>query len=309
MTIESSGEGRLTPMMTGNLEVKQATITRPIGMDSGPSTLTLPSENPRWFCNIAIDAPKKIMFKNPGLNVELGGRVVLKRDKSGLFLRGELQALRGSYTLYNNKFTITDGIFDFSTSTAFRPEMNINAYTLYRRRSEEDHRIFLNLSWPKEEREPKVSLSYDQPGYSETDIWKMLGGTYVPSGGEDGGSWDPTGTAQSIASTYFERILNAQMSDITVDVETGMTGSSGSSQDVEYQTTIAIGKYLSDDLYLRYRQGLSVTSEREVDIEYRIGHMIIFRSEYIKHSQQLVQGSSRKSTDEINFDIKFRLEY
>jgi hypothetical protein len=74
--------------------------------------------------------------------------------------------------------------------------------------------------------------------------------------------------------------------------------------------TIAVGRYMSEDLYLKYQQGLSVTSAREVDIEYRISNLFLLRSQIIKHqAPRGISGSSRRTTDEINFDLKFRIEY
>lgn len=304
-----SGDKPLTPVLSGQLQIKQATITRSLAADTdgAPSPLTMPSESPSWFCDLEIVAPKKIFIKNPGLNMELGGDVILKRDKSGVYLRGELNVLRGSYALYNNKFTITDGLFNFSAATAMRPEIDLNAYSLYRM-GDEEHRIFLNLSWPQDKKEPKVTLSSDSPGYSETDIWKMMGGTYVASGRSESG-WDAAGTAQNIAGNYLEGVLNAQMHDLTIDLESRTLDGSGGTQRPEREMTIAIGKYLSEDLYLKYRQGLSISSEREVDIEYRIGTMLILRSEIIRHSGRQLLGKSSQAADEINFDIKLRFEY
>ncbi|MBI4721197.1 MAG: translocation/assembly module TamB domain-containing protein [Chitinivibrionia bacterium] len=313
VSVVSRGEGGnpLAPVVTGRLQVKQATITKSLAGDGGSEqSLFMPSENPGWYCDLDIEAPKKIFVKNPGLHMELGGNVILKRDQSGLYLRGELNILRGSYALYNNKFTITGGTFNFSTATALRPEINVDAYSLYRM-GDEEHRIFLNLSWPKDKQEPQVTLSSDSPQYSETDIWKMMGGTYIASGGTSAESerWDAAGTAQNLASNYLEGVLNAQMNDLTIDVESRTVNGLDNARRPEREMTIAVGKYLSEDLYLKYRQGLSIATEREIDIEYRIGTMVILRSEIIRHSGMQLLGKSAQATDEINFDIKLRFEY
>ena len=72
---------------------------------------------------------------------------------------------------------------------------------------------------------------------------------------------------------------------------------------------IAFGRYLSQDVYLKYRQGITYTTERQVDIEYRISNMFLLRSEIIRRSSRGIRGKSRQVTDEVNFDIKFRFEY
>lgn len=52
-----------------------------------------------------------------------------------------------------------------------------------------------------------------------------------------------------------------------------------------------------------------MTSERQVDIEYRISNLVLLRSEIIQYSNKGLAGKDRPGTDEINFDIKFRWEY
>ena len=304
--------GKLVPSVSGSVEVKEAVITRTLAMNEGPpSPLTMPTESPSWLCHLDIFAPKNVWVRNPEVSMELGGDLVLKRDPKGLYFRGEMRVLRGSYTLYNNKFRITEGTFDFAMANALRPVMNLDAYTAHRRSGDVEEQIFLNLSWPADEKEPKITLSYSEPGYSETDIWAMLGGQVVAgSGGLDAdGAFDAGGTATNLASNYLERILNAQMSDMTIAVESGPMGSTGSTSGTEREMSIAIGKYLYEDLYLAYRQGITITSARQIEVEYRLSNMLLLRSEIIQYSTKGIQGSSRQTTDEINVDIKFRYEY
>lgn len=303
-------DGKLIPKIEGSVDVKEAQILRLLGESAGGGSTSGPTASPEWLCDLDIAAEKNVWIRNPDITMELGGEVVLKRDQRGLYLRGQLQVLKGSYKIYNNKFQLTDGTFDFSKTNSLRPEMFLNAYTPYRREGDREHRIYLNLSWPSDKQEPQATLTYDEPGYSETDIWKMLGGTYVsPTSGEGGDNWDAAGAAQGIATNYLERMLNAQMTDVTIDVESRAPGGRSTAANGEREMSIAIGKYLSEDLYFRYRQGISWRSDREVDIEYRISNMVIIRSEIIRHSGKLFLGQRRQATDEINLDIKLRYEY
>jgi hypothetical protein len=303
-------DGKLIPKVEGSVTVREAQILRLLGESGGGGNNSGPTASPGWLCNLDIDAEKNVWVRNPDITMELGGEVVLKRDEQGLYLRGQLQVLKGSYKIYNNKFQLTDGTFDFSKTNTLRPEMFLNAYTPYRREGDREHRIYLSLSWPSDRLEPQVTLSYDEPGYSETDIWKMLGGTYVsPASGEGSDNWDAAGAAQGIATNYLERMINAQMTDVTIDIESRAPGGGSFSNGGEREMSIAIGKYLSEDLYLRYRQGISLRSDQQVDIEYRISNMVIIQSEIIRHSGKLFLGQRRQATDEINLDIKLRYEY
>jgi hypothetical protein len=302
-----------TPMITGQVQVQQAVITKPIGREDGsPSGAALPTESPAWLCNIDIDAPNNVWLRNPDLNMELGGKMIVRRDVQGLYFRGDMSVLRGSYTLYNNKFRIISGRIDFS-QTGLRPSTTLNAYTPHRVAGQPEHRIFLDLTWPADKKEPTIALSYDSPGYSETDLWKMLGGQVVtgdPWLAGTGAVGAATGTAQHLASNYLERILSAQMRDVTVDVESRPVDQAGGTTNGQRELIIGVGRYLGEDLYLNYRQGLTLSSAREVDVEYRISNLLLLRSEIIRHQgPKGIPGKSRQSSDEINFDLKFRIEY
>lgn len=305
-------QGRSVPSVTGSLDVKEAVITRTLAAQEGPpSPLFIPTESPSWLCNLELHAPKNVWIRNPEVTIEMGGDLVLKRDQTGLYLRGDLSVLRGSYTLYNNRFRITEGRFDFATATTLRPGISLDAYTPYGRVGEVEQKIFLNLSWPADENEPKITLSYSEPGYSEADIWAMLGGQVVTGGAAfaQGGAWNAGETATSLASSYLERILNAQMSNMTIAVETNPVGQATGTGGRENEVSIAVGRYLSEDLYLNYRQGLRISSARQLDVEYRLSSMLLLRSEIIQYYQKGLEGTSRQATDEINFDLKFRWEY
>ena len=286
---------RRVPNITGRLKIEQAEIeyTFESAGAGRPSAITLPSASPKWICSIDLDADNNLWVRNPDMNIELAGNLILKRDAQGLYLRGELNALRGSYTLYNNKFTLIDGTLDFSAAEVARPEVSINAYTPYRVENGEERRIYLSLNWKRDQKEPEIQLSYDDPGYYESDLWRMLGGTDIAGG---------------LAANTLEKLLNEQMSGITIHVDRQSTGrTSGGAP--ESEMVIGVGKYLWEDLYLTYRQGLTVTADQTVEVEYRLRNMIFLRSGIIRHSNPRYYGSILRSTDEYNLDVKFRWEY
>jgi hypothetical protein len=285
---------RRIPNITGGLTVRQAEILYTFE-SSGQrrSTVMMPTAAPGWLCTIDLDIHKNLWARNPDMNVELAGQLILKRDHSGLHLRGDLSALRGWYTVYNNKFEVIDGTLDFSAAEGFRPEIFINAYTPYRVENDRESRIYLTLTWPRDKIEPEIQLSSDQPGYYESDLWRMLGGEDIAGG---------------LAANTLEKLLNQQMSGVTVYVDHRAT-SRGTSGDLENEMMIGVGRYLWQDLYLTYRQGLTLTGDQAVEVEYRLRKMIYIRSGIIRHSNPRLLGNVVRSTDEYNLDVKFRWEY
>jgi autotransporter translocation and assembly factor TamB len=99
------------------------------------------------------------------------------------------------------------------------------------------------------------------------------------------------------------------MEGITIELEAGR-GTGDAAGTVDYRDTkIAIGKYLSQGLYVKYKQGLSITSAMQIEVEYRISNLFLIRSEVLRYSEKAIQGNIPRTTEEINVDLKLRWEY
>ncbi len=291
-------EGHKIPLITGSLDVREASIYMELTAGTeATGALTLPTDEPGWICSVDLHGPKNVWVRNPDLNVEMAGDVILKKDERGMYFRGDMAVLRGSYRVYGYKFTITSGTMDFSAAETLRPAMFIEAYTPHHTGDGPDRNIYLTLSWPYDRKEPEISLAYDEPGYSEADIWNMLGG--------------PTMFASGMATNTLERLINAQMTGFNVDVEQRSiedTAQPGAST-LEQETLIGVGRYLWEDIYFQYKRGLSVGSEQEVNVEYRLSNKFLIRSQYIYNSRRNRAGIAGQNTDEFNLDLKYRFEY
>jgi hypothetical protein len=182
-------DGRRIPRITGRLAIKEADITMDITQREGGASgadFTRPTASPNWLAAVDIDAAKNVWIRNPDLSVELEGDLILNRDERGLYFRGDMSILRGNYYVYGNKFQITDGTFDFSASETLRPSMQINAYTPYvgsRDFTGPEQNIYLSLSWPYDQKEPRIKLTFEgAPGYSDAEIWALLAGNNIGAG-------------------------------------------------------------------------------------------------------------------------------
>jgi translocation and assembly module TamB len=288
-------DGRRIPQITGDLYIREAVIRKDLASGDGgtASEFTLPTDRPDWVCRVDLNAAKNVWIRTPDLTVEMEGDVILNRDERGLYFRGDMSVLRGSYTLIGNKFTITEGTLDFSASETLRPSIEIDAYTPYYGDEETTRsNIYLSLSWPYDQKEPRVRLSFEGgPGYSESDIWRMLGRNKVGAG---------------IATSALERAINEQVTGgFTVNVDQRAVEDSKTPGETE--TRIGVGKYLWEDVYLQYRRGLSVESEQEVNVEYRLRNRLLLRSQVIYNSRRSTL--TGKNTDEYNLDLKYRFEF
>ncbi len=295
--------GRTLPLINGSVKVKEAEVYYDLGSFSASSeagTLELPA----YIAEIDLAIPGNTWIRTPDARVELQGNVTLYHDGKGTYLRGELNVVRGSYNVYGNKFTITSGKIQFVYAGSTRPVVDLEAET----RDPGGRRIYLTFQWHQDDLEPRLSLRHEDPGYSETDIWKMLGGGVVQGEGA-GASWDAQGTAQNLAANYIERALNSQMEGVTIELEGGRGASELSGTGDYRDTKIGIGKYLSQGFYVKYKQGLSISSARQIEVEYRISNLFVIRSEVIRNYEKAIQGNSPKTSDEINVDLKLRWEF
>ena len=273
-------------------------------MDELTSSGSSGADNPSVLALVDLDIPGNAWIKTPDASIEMRGDLTLHHDTRGTYLRGKLDLVRGFYNVYGNRFNVRSGQLEFVHAGGFRPVVDIEAETL----DPEGRKIFLSLLWMQDDVEPKVTLVHEDPGYSETDIWKMLGGGTVGApGGQE--SWDAMGTAQGLAANYLERVLNSQMQGITIELDTEGVQNGTANGAADKQTMVAVGKYLSEGLYVKYRQGLAISTARQIEVEYRISRLFLIRTQLIKHSETAMKGESTRSTDEYNVDLKLRWEF
>jgi hypothetical protein len=296
-------EGKVIPAITGSCEVKSSELSYDISSFSS-SQQTASAGPPTWFAAVDLKVPGNTWVRTPDARVELQGDITLRHDDKGTYLSGELNLVRGWFNVYNNKFNITSGKLQFILAGSTRPVIDIEAETP----DPEGNMIYLTFQWHQDDLQPRLSLRDENPAYSETDIWKMLGGGVVAQEGQ-GTSWSARNTAQGLAANYIERLLNSQMEGLTIEVESGSAANPTPGMEDFSNTRIGIGKYLSEGLYVKYKQGLSISTAREIDVEYRISNLFLLRSEMIRYSEKTIQGNSPQTSDEISVDLKFRWEF
>jgi hypothetical protein len=296
-------DGKVIPSLLGDLKVNKVELYYDLG-EIGDGENGAVMSTPSWTAELNLDMEGEARIRTSDANVELLGDVVLYHNRKGTYLRGTLKLNRGWYNIYNNKFRVNSGTLVFAHAGKSMPIVNIEAETF----DPEGKRIYLTILWDENDPQPRLSLRHEESGYSETDIWKMLGGGIV--GSQDGSEtgWDALGTMQNLATNYFENILNSQMEGFTVSLEQSNQAQSSGSMAGEKETMLAVGKYLSQGLYVKYKQGLSVFNERNFEVEYRISDLFLIRSEYM-HSDKVFLGESRRNSDEVNFDVKMRWEF
>ncbi len=257
-----------------------------------------PTVAPVLSYNLDVRAEQNLLLVNTEADLELSGELVLSNTPAGQDISGELSTLRGSYFVFGNRFQIVQGELDFSSADDINPKIDIVAEARHR-----DDQIEIHIT--NTFAEPEIEVISEQ-GYSREDVLRILMG--LPVGGEDGSSGGTAGTAVAgrVGAELLNRLERVVSDELTGLVDFGLENRNleGNTGDVE--TRWRIGRYLPGGFYISYNQGLSMDSDREVALEYRLYKRLYLRSEVVNRGSEF---ANEGLVNEYNVDIRFRYEY
>jgi translocation and assembly module TamB len=189
--------------------------------------------------------------------LEAVGDMQLKKEPKGPFTyHGVLQVTRGLVILLGKRFNILRGNVDFAGRDEPNPMVDAAV-------SLQAGKILARISVTGDAFNPHVQVS-SEPPMSQADILS----TIVfgrPAQNLDQGQSDQL-SAQALAllgqrgAREIGQLLSPQLAPDVVTVH----------QEAQYGSSLEAGKYLSPDLYLRYRHNLSTEGGQNVGLEYRI---------------------------------------
>ncbi len=308
--------GNVVPNYSGRVEVHQAEITRELPRSGKREA---PTAFPTWTAELAIEAGNNVWVRNSDAEIELEGSVLFKKSSRGMTFLGDVQTIRGRYFLYNHEFRITEGTLEFADVTDIRnARMEVRAETEV---ATEEGRERVTLDITGTIAKPYLAAT-SESGYSEPEIFRLLA-LGDEAGAEDQGTATPFSRALArswgrILARKFGSELARSLGLDEVEIEPG-PGDPGAREFVE-GARVGVGKYLSDRLYLKYKQSLAVNPlkgdssggsggavtrseaelpDRQLLLEYRLS-----RSFSLDGEASVVNGKSY-----FNFDVKFRHRY
>jgi autotransporter translocation and assembly factor TamB len=203
--------------------------------------------------------------------------------------------------VFNNTFTVVRGRLDFSRDVGVMPNVDIDAETRVRLRSQASsssvvERITVHATGPVTAME--VSFS-SESGYPREAIERMLLGL-APYPDEQADQNALANTSISVGFNYIEREI-AQEVDIfdTIEIDQIQRQEAGNPG---LDPLIGVGKYVGTDLYIKYAQGLN-QNDRDILLEYQITNHLLLQTE-IRRRVDEYQGDAT-----YNLDFKYRFEY
>jgi autotransporter translocation and assembly factor TamB len=251
--------GRERPLLSGQVTVSRALISRPMNSSSRAAPGTAP---PSFDTDLTVNIPKNCWMRNEAAEVELRGQLRVIQNLEGLGMLGGLETIRGSYFFYGNTFHVDRGLVTFDDQYEIDPQLDVRAWTQVDRER-------VDLAIGGRLKSPSITLT-SSSGYSEHDILSLL--AIHRSAGE----LDTLGTgdvvvqqAESFFGSYLREAFNRKASQfLGVDKFTIRPGSE-SKLDIT-TAELTVGTYLSSRVYVEYSRRLSQESGEQVGVEYSL---------------------------------------
>lgn len=288
--------GLVRPMTNGSVQVSRAEIIRSLNR---PQPTPEPGQD--IYFRIAIDAPGRVFVVNDLVDMELSGNLTASKTPEGAGLTGDLEILKGYYSLLYRRFRITSGTLTFDKLDVIDPQIDITAET-----NAPDHTYRTLLTGRASQ--PVIHFESDPADLSEEEILNRLapGATLVnQEGGID------TGEAAALGVNVLSSSVQALLSRVQRELA-GKLGiidelrlDAPSATDRNAYARITAARYLTPEINVSYSQGLGGSLEQGIAAEYRLGRLLFLHGEFIRRRPT---GDDPRG-EEYNVDLQIFHEY
>lgn len=215
--------------------------------------------------DLHVHAPDDLYIDNNFARVEAMTDLQVKGTTKHPNLRGRIDVLNGEVFFRDRTFDIVTGVVDFRPQRELIGDLNITAETVVET-VDASYGITVQISGTTDD--PKVVLSADDPGLTQTDIVSLItfGKTVAQlQEGSGGSSMDAligfvTGRAAKQVESEAETLLPVDRVEIEPAFST--TGA--------FEPQVKVSKDFSDDLTASVATTLGVDLQRTLDLEYRL---------------------------------------
>lgn len=249
--------------------------------------------------DVAVEVGRGSWLRGRDLNVEMGGnlQVFWDRTERELVLVGEIEAIRGIYSVLGRQFQVQEGMVNFLGTPGINPSLDLQASNRIRTAEGERLEIIANVTGTLQA--PRISLGSDAAfPISESDLVSYLvfgRPTYALASGQsafaEGAAGSLLGAAAGAGVTLGLGTLGTQLGSlatrgigldylaITQGQDVNPFGTSSWAGTVA-TTEVEIGQYLTEDLFaslqLRPLTGLAGTSQSQfagLRLEWRLADL------------------------------------
>ena len=271
------------PKLTGTITIPESRLNLDRFVQQGPAEIQVKgretddqgrikladtaSQGPTLLQPLSADLnvviPKNAWLKGQGLDVEVGGRTNIKKEPQQSFiLLGSLNTIRGNYNFQGKLFKFRKGTVAFLGLEEPNPSLDFEAAARISRAD-----IIIRIGGTAQD----IRLSLDSdPQMEQTDIvsYIMFGKPSNSLNDRNSGNVERAalGLTGQVAASELKSILG---DDFFLDM---ITYESGDGEDSK--GSIAVGKYVTPDVFVKYRQGLSADQPYELEASYEVNKNI-----------------------------------
>ncbi|MCF8079645.1 MAG: translocation/assembly module TamB domain-containing protein [Desulfobacterales bacterium] len=248
-----SDQGPAEIQVIGETEADSDTVMIGSETDAGSSFLAPLS------ADIAVAIPRNSWMRGQGLNAEIGGEIRLQKEPGGPFiLTGSLSTLRGFYVFQGKRFAINEGTVTFIGLKEPNPNLDIEAETRI-----QDVQIFIRISGTA--RNIRLTLDSD-PAMDQAEIISYI---VFGKSAEDMKTGEAI-SAEEAAVKMAGQLTTSQLNEIFGDafiVDTFYIDPGGGDLG---QGTISMGKYVTSELFVSYRQSFDIEQLHQLEVTYEL---------------------------------------
>ncbi|MFN8640603.1 MAG: translocation/assembly module TamB domain-containing protein [Candidatus Binatia bacterium] len=216
---------------------------------------------------LTVEAPGQLYIENNLARMEARARLSIGGTAARPVIDGRVEALDGEVFLRGRTFELLGATVDFRPDLGMAAALNLTAESLI---ETSDGAYVVGVRVTGTTAEPRVVLTSDDPGLSQTDIATLIAfGRTTAQMRRQGGSFSLTGvlgfgTEQvgDLLAGEAERVLPVDR----IEFEPTFSTTTGA-----FEPQLTIGKDLTDNLSASVGQTFGVSSRTRVEVEYRLG--------------------------------------
>jgi translocation and assembly module TamB len=247
------------------------------------------SEPPEFLsalsADISVRVPRNAWLKGQDVSAEIAGDIAIRKEAGESFvLIGPLSILRGNFYFMGKSFRLTEGDVEFLGLKDINPNLSIETQTRIKS-------VTIIATIHGSAQEMMIDLSSD-PAMDESDIISYL----VFGRGAADLSGNQAFSVEKTALSYTSGLLAAELRTLLGDAAFIDTFSIDAGSGDRSFGAVTLGKYITPEIFISHRQGLSENEPSYQEITYELTPQIRLETQIGKD-----QASSADITWEFDF--------
>ncbi len=255
---------------------------KPLLVEALTDTSSIAIPNPKQEINFSkntygtarINIPRNSWVYGKDMQIEFSGDLKAVKDCENLYLTGTVSTIRGHYNLYGRKFTIAEANVTFTGGKEIDPILNVTATYTFRDINETRRTLSVILTGRSTDPQAVFMLDGEQIEQADAVSYIIFKRSTRELTQNEKSSMNENSSSSGFAQGLLIKQLSSQLTrSIQEKLDLDVLEIQGE-QDLT-RTSIVVGKYLTNRLFLSYERKFNTdsTSDSEIEIltlEYQI---------------------------------------